>query len=115
MRAISRALLGNMWSIVDSARNDISYESPPPNGLVTHVSKEFGRSVEDAFYDLTAQKLHYMGNIGRGMQLFYEEHTGRTNLAVGGTLEQPAFYQFPDDMKDTLWNFEYDSLAELEG
>lgn len=115
MRAISRALLGNMWSIVDSARNDISYESPPPNGLVTHVSKEFGRSVEDAFYHLTAQKLHYMGNIGRGMQLFYEEHTGRTNLAVGGTLEQPAFYQFPDDMKDTLWNFEYDSLAELEG
>jgi hypothetical protein len=115
IRAISRNLLGNMWGMVDSARNDISYESPPPNGLVNFVSKEFGRSVEDAFYDLDERKLQYMENIGRGMQLFYEEHTGRTNLAVGGTLEKPAFYEFPDEMKEQLWNFEYDSLAELEG
>jgi len=115
MRAISRAMLGNMWSIVDSARNDISYENPPPHGLVTHISQEFGRSVEDAFYDLDKEKLQYMENIGRGMQLFYEEHDGRTNLAVGGTLEQPEFYEFPDGMKDQLWSFDYDSLQGLEG
>lgn len=115
VRAISRNLLGNMWSMVDSARNDISYDSPPPHGLVCFVSKEFGRSVEDAFYGLDEQKLAYMRNIGKGMQLFYEEHTGRTNLAVGGTLQKPVFYEFPDEMKDRLWNFEYDTLAELEG
>jgi hypothetical protein len=116
IRAISRVLLGNTWSIVDSARNDISYENPPPHGLVTHVSQEFGRSVEDAFYDLDEEKLQYMGNIGRGMQLFYEEFDGRTNLAVGGTLEEPAFYEFPDGMKEKLWNFRYDGdLSELEG
>jgi hypothetical protein len=56
-----------------------------------------------------------MENIGRGMQLFYEEYDGRSNLAVGGTLEEPEFYEFPDGMKDRLWNFEYNSLAELEG
>ncbi|WP_436901196.1 twin-arginine translocation signal domain-containing protein [Halovenus halobia] len=114
-RAISTAVLADLWSMVDSAENDLNFESPPPNGLVTHVSQEFGRSVEDAFYDLDEEKLQYMENIGRGMQLFYEEHTGRTNLAVGGTLEEPEFYQFPDGMKETLWNFEYDSLSELEG
>jgi hypothetical protein len=56
-----------------------------------------------------------MKNIGRGMQLFYEEHDGRTNLAVGGTLEEPEFYEFGDNMKETLWNFDYsDNLSDLE-
>jgi len=104
-----------MWSIVDSARNDIFYENPPPHGLVTHVSQEFGRSVEDAFYNLDEEKLEYMENIGRGMQLFYEEHDGRTNLTVGGTLEEPEFYEFGDNMKETLWNFDYSGdLSDLE-
>jgi hypothetical protein len=117
VREISTNLLFNMWTMVDSAMNDHNFESPPPNGLVTHVDPEFGRSVEDAFYDLDEEKLQYMENIGRCIQLFYEDddHTGRTNLAVGGTLEQPEFYQFPDGSKETLWNLEYDSLSELEG
>jgi hypothetical protein len=115
VRAISTGLLTSMWNMVDSAQNDLNFDSPPPNGLVTHVDPGFGRSVEDAFYDLDEEKLQYMENIGRGMQLFYEEHDGRTNLAVGGTLEEPEFYEFSDGLKETLWNFEYDSLAELEG
>jgi hypothetical protein len=115
VRAISTALLGDLWTIIDSARNDISFENPPPNGIVTHVDPAFGKSVEDAFYDLDEQKLQYMKNIGKGMQLFYEDRGGRANLAVGGTLTEPVFYEFPDDMKDTLWNFEYDDLSELEG
>jgi hypothetical protein len=117
VRAISTAVIADLWSIVDSAENDLNFESPPPYGLVTHVDPDFGRSVEDAFYDLDREKLQYMENIGRGIQLFYEDddHTGRTNLAVGGTLEQPEFYQFPDGSKETLWNLEYDSLSELEG
>jgi hypothetical protein len=100
VRAVSRALLGNMWSIVDSGINGISYENPPPNGLVNFVSQEFGGSVEDAFYDLDEQKLEYMENIGKAMQLFYEEHGGRANLAIGGTLEQPDLYKFADAKKD---------------
>jgi hypothetical protein len=115
VRAISTGLLTSMWNMVDSAQNDLNFESPPPNGLVTHVDPEFGRSVEDAFYNLDEEKLEYMENIGRGMQLFYEEHDGRTNLAVGGTLEEPEFYEFGDGLKETLWNFEYDDLSELEG
>lgn len=114
-RAISTALLGDLWSMVDSTRNDLSYESGPPNGIVTHASKEFGRSVEQAFDNLDAEKLQYMENIGRGIQLFYEKNDLRTNLAVGGTLEQPEFYEFPDGMKEKLWNFNYDSLSALEG
>jgi len=113
IRAISRGLVGNLWSIVDSGRNDISYENPPPHGLVTHVSQEFGESIEDAFYSLDEQKLEYMENIGRGMQLFYEEHGGRANLAVGGTLEEPEFYIFPDSNKDEAWKFKYDDISEL--
>jgi len=113
VRAISTNLLSNMWSMVDSGKNDISWENPPPNGLITHVSQEFGRSVEDAFYDLTEQRLGYMENIGRGMQLFYEKFDGRSNLAVGGTLDTPEFYLFPDSEKETAWNFEYDDISEL--
>jgi hypothetical protein len=114
-RAISTALLGDLWSIVDSTRNDLSYEKGPPNGIVTHVSKEFGRSVDEAVDNPDAEKMQYMENVGRGVQLFYEEHDLRTNLAVGGTLEEPEFYEFSDGLKEKLWNFEYDSLAELEG
>jgi hypothetical protein len=114
-RAISTALLGDLWSMVDSTRNDLSYESGPPNGIVTHTSKEFGRSVGEAFDNLDAEKLQYMENIGRGIQLFYENNDLRTNLAVGGTLEEPEFYEFSDGMKEKLWNFNYDSLSELEG
>lgn len=114
-RAISTALLADLWNMVDSTRNDLSYENGPPNGIVTHVSKEFGRSVDEAVNNPDAEKAQYMENIGRGVQLFYEERDLRTNLAVGGTLEEPEFYQFPDPMKETLWNFEYDSLSELEG
>jgi hypothetical protein len=113
IREISTNLLSNMWSMVDSGRNDISWENPPPNGLVTHVSKAFGRSVEDAFYDLTEQRLGYMENVGRGVQLFYETFDGRSNLAVGGTLDAPEFYLFPDSEKETAWNFEYDDISEL--
>lgn len=114
-RSISTAVLGEMWSMVDSTRNDLSYETAPPNGIVTHVSKEFGRSVEHAFDTLDAKKLQYMENIGRGIQLFYENNDLRTNLAVGGTLREPAFYEFPDGMKEKLWNFNYDTLSSLEG
>lgn len=115
VRAASTGLLTALWNIVDSSQNDISYENPPPNGLVTHVSREFGRSVEDAFDDLTERRLGYMENVGRGMQLFYERFDGRSNLAVGGTLDTPEFYIFPDSMKETAWNFEYDDISELVG
>jgi hypothetical protein len=114
-RAISTALLGDLWSIVDSTRNDLSYENGPPNGIVTHVSKEFGRSIGEAINNPNAEKMQYMENVGRGIQLFYENKDLRSNLAVGGTLEQPDFYEFPDGMKDKLWNFEYDDLSQLEG
>ena len=113
VRAISTALLTSIWNMVDSAQNDLNFDNPPPNGLVTHVSQDFGESAEDAFYSLDEQKLEYMENIGRGMQLFYEEHGGRANLAVGGTVEEPEFYVFPDSNKDEAWNFEYDDISEL--
>lgn len=116
VRAISTALLGNMWSIVDSATNDISYENTPVDGLITHVSQSFGNSVEEAFYDLDAENLQQMVNIGRGMQLFYEDRGGTAGLAVGGTLEQPEFYEFDDQNEQTLWNFEYGGdLSAIEG
>ena len=113
IRAVSSAVLANLWNIVDSAQNDFSFENPPPHGLVVHISQEFGRSVEDAFYDLTEQRLGYMENVGRGMQLFYEMFDGRSNLAVGGRLDTPEFYIFPDSKKETAWNFEYDDISEL--
>lgn len=115
VRAISTGVLSSMLNMVDSALNDFPKGEIPPNGLVTHVSQEFGESVEDSFYELDDQNLEYMENIGKGGQLFYEEYGGRANLAVGGTLAKPEFYEFPDGMKDRLWNFEYDSLTELEG
>jgi hypothetical protein len=114
-RAISTALLGDLWNMVDSTRNDLSYENGPPNGIVTHVSKDFGRSVDEAVNNPDAEKAQYMENIGRGVQLFYDDRNLRSNLAVGGTLEEPEFYEFPDGMKDKLWNFEYDDLSKLEG
>jgi hypothetical protein len=101
-RAISTALLGDLWSIVDSTRNDLSYENGPPNGLVTHVSKEFGRSIDEAVTNPNAEKIQDMENVGRSIQLFYENKDLRSNLAVGGALEQPSFYEFPDGMKDNL-------------
>ena len=116
VRAISTALLGNMWSIVDSATNDITYEDTPVDGLKTHVSRSFGSSLEEAFYDLDAEKLQQMENIGRGIQLFYEDRGGTAGLAVGGTLEQPEFYEFDNENEQTLWNFEYGGdLSTLEG
>ena len=114
VRAISTGLLASMRNRIDSAFNDdFSTSEIPPHGLVTHVSQEFGESVEDAFYSLDEQKLEYMENIGKGVQLFYEEHGGRANLAVGGTVEEPEFYVFPDSNKDEAWNFEYDDISEL--
>jgi hypothetical protein len=113
VRAISTGLIESMKNMVDSAQNDTNFDNPPPNGLVTHVSQEFGESVEDAFYDLDEQKLEYMENIGKATQLFYEEHGGRANLAIGGTLEQPEFYKFADAKKEQAWNFNYDDISEL--
>jgi hypothetical protein len=116
VRAISTGMLSTLWNMADSAKNDISLEELPGDGLITHVSQSFGNSVEEAFYDLDEDKLDYMRNIGRGMQLFYEDRGGSAGLAVGGTLESPEFYQIPADMRDNLWNFEYGGdLSELEG
>jgi hypothetical protein len=86
------------------------------DGLKTHVSRSFGSSLEEAFYDLDAEKLQQMENIGRGIQLFYEDRGGTAGLAVGGTLEQPEFYEFDNENEQTLWNFEYGGdLSTLEG
>mgnify|MGYP006274835835 CR=1 FL=1 len=53
VRAISSDLLSSMRNMVDSAFNDgFSTDEIPPDGLVTHVSQEFGKSVEAARKDV---------------------------------------------------------------
>jgi len=96
MRGVSSAVVANMWNMVDSAHNDFSFENPPPHGNVVAVSPEFGESFENAFYNnWNEETRHQMENIGRAVQVVYEED-GHEYLGFGGTLEKPEIYRFSE-------------------
>lgn len=120
MHAISNNILLHTRDMVDPALDDYELERIPPNGLLTAITPEFGRSVEEAFYDNWSEdKRQKMENLGRAVFRFYEEEDAEGYLGVDGTLDEPELYAFRTaDGIERAWDaaLEQDSLdfTELE-
>jgi len=136
---VDNNLLGNLWGYVDAAgmgsesdhpetyeQNGVQSSNPlPPNfqevyrelrgqdGFPVTVSPGFGHSVETDFDNYDREVEAKFESIGRGIQIFYEEHGMMAPLGLGGTVDEPAFYRLSIDKMKEAWNTDYEQLSEI--